>query len=390
MTTIGMPHRTGVDLSRPAERGATRTTKSPAGTTAPSTSAQRPKAGSSLIVYSVDASMVTMSLLSDTDGSQIGESRTVELEDHSPEQVGLTVPVLWDLIDKAKARPESVVLIGDVDTKVVPPIVELAMGVPVISVDAPVAADVPAAEADTESTPAVVPPVDAPKSSSEPDVIEPAPSTPVSLVKVTKPIRPRVSPARIAAVSPPVTPVASGDARASRRGLVIAAALTAVVLASGVGVAVAMAGNDAPTPAATQTPSPVVQSVAPTADAVVPTVDTPAPAPISSASAPVVDPAPAAAIPAPVVSANDDGSWSGPVDQAPSAQPSAAATAAPIITAPPISAPAQEAPATRPQFTVPVPVPDPNNPDATPQELQDKAWADHWDNTFRYIKEGGQ
>ncbi|GGG25271.1 hypothetical protein GCM10007304_43880 [Rhodococcoides trifolii] len=503
MTTVGMTKataaaksRAGDDPSSKAGRGSAKTS----GTAAESV----------VLTYELADKHLTASLVDGGDGSQRGDARTMDLEDLSPEQIGLTVPMLWELLDRAKVKPGTVVVLGDVNTATVSPILELALGVPVIApgvsagkgsdmkkptmpkADAPVAAAVtrpvpakrlapksktvkPASAAadSTEATAAVVavpgkpvpttaktvaaktvPPktaesktvesktVDSKLVAGKPaaaavaagtaagtaavaakkvDITKPASATgakspgtaadvtdpPTEEMAVVTPVAPPYAFAdadvtapvpAVAAVPPSSTPAspASASGGKGRRGLVLAAAATAVVLAGGIGAALALnnGGSESvpgPTPsAATQEAAPAAPSAAPSAElpssaaASAPAAVVPAPAAVPPPAAPVASAAP------PVASAPVD--TSGWTNSAPPAwTPNRVPAAQPPATQAPV-APAPQSSSTYvppPQFTVPVPVPDPNNPNATPQELQDKAWADHWERTREYFEQQG-
>ncbi|MGB6181466.1 MAG: hypothetical protein WBF79_09515, partial [Rhodococcus sp. (in: high G+C Gram-positive bacteria)] len=93
---------------------------------------RRDTVASAVLLYDLNGSTVTASLLSPVDGAEFDTARSIELEDFSPEQIGLTVPMLWDLVDVAHAVVVCIVTSGAAaDIDVAPPILELAFGVPV-------------------------------------------------------------------------------------------------------------------------------------------------------------------------------------------------------------------------------------------------------------------
>ena len=87
---------------------------------------------STVLAYRLDNMHLTASLVDTQTGDDVGEPQSMDLDEVSAEQIGLTVPVLWRLIDDSRSQPESVILLGDVDMAIVPPILGLALGVPII------------------------------------------------------------------------------------------------------------------------------------------------------------------------------------------------------------------------------------------------------------------
>ncbi|MBM7415583.1 MULTISPECIES: hypothetical protein [Nocardiaceae] len=426
---------------------------------------------SAVLLYHLDGSTVTASLLSPIDGSDLGVAESIDLEDFSPEQIGLTVPMLWDLVDVADACVMSVVTSGAAaDIDVAPPILELAFGVPVFDSPTPVVADTPAADAalDDDATP----PADdvAPWQRTTPSAVaaaaaaarpplrptRPVPATPVrrsatgagksGVVKSgasASPIsksavaragvagaaaaaaRPRiasadkvtpvdkavpsptssdtdtevfpavVAPAVVApaAVDPiddarteaiPVVTAASvtPTGRRSRRFVGFAgAAAAAALVAAGIGTAAVMSGGPDSVPQNT-----AAEQQAPNGGSASPLGEAPA------AAAPVVPAAPAAspapAVPAAPVPTEDAAADAAASDwTAPSAAPWSPTAAAPAPTSW-TTTPSQQSfsptavPA--PQFTVPVPEQDPNK---SPQQLQDEAWQKHWQQTGQWLNQ---
>ncbi|MGU3437729.1 hypothetical protein ACNHUS_32535 [Actinomycetes bacterium M1A6_2h] len=445
------------------------TTKATAAATSRSGHDASPTAGrgsgtapdSVVLTYELADTHLTATLVDVADGSQRGDARTMDLEDLSPEQIGLTVPMLWELLDRAKVKPGTVVVLGDVNTATVSPILELALGVPVVATKAPTT-KTPTAKAAAQKKPAATAattrPVPAKRVSTKtktapvaatapvpgkPVPAKPQPNKPVSedetaqTAKVTKtagvaavaataestkvrtdkkldkpvaaPVETTEPPTEEIAVVPPLvstyafaeadvtapvavvapalppsTPAASTAAEGrGRRNLVIAAAATAVVLAGGIGAALALS-NGSSSSVPEQAPSAATQDVSPAtvAPPAAPSAQLPSPAAVPPPAAPAVPVAPAAE-PAPVDSSNSSNS----------APPAWTPTRAPAAQSPSTQAPVAPAPQSSssyvppPQFTVPVPVPDPNNPNATPQELQDEAWQRHWQQTGQYLEQ---
>jgi hypothetical protein len=451
--------------------------------------------GPVVLTYELADKHLTASLIDASDGSQRGDARTMDLDDHTPEQIGLTVPMLWELLDMAKVKPGTVVVLGDVRTETVSPILELALGVPVIAPGAPTSkksaaaksttpksgtalgsagaqtangrtrpvpaklggsgsrpaaaakpniaaaakpktaaaastkpsaspkpSDADTADASAIDTDAVATPSTKAKTApaataaaaggaagavaltmqnsakvaaTPASVVDDPPTEEIAVVTSSGPGRAYAesdvtAPVPFAAPAPPVSGTAAATASESsggrgRRGLVVAAVATALVVAGGIGAALGFT-NDAPAPSPRQNPSAVTQDATPRSAESPSTVPSAAvPPPTAPASAAV--PAPAAP---PVVPAAPDAS-AGTSGYDNSAPPAWTPSRVPASAAPAVPAPQSSATyIPPPQFTVPVPVPDPNNPNATPQELQDKAWADHWERTREYLEQQEQ
>lgn len=85
-----------------------------------------------VLLYGLHDTTVTASLLAAEDGSVLREPASKVLSGFSPEQFGLTVPMLWDLVDTSGASIVAVVVSGAcAEIDVITPILELAFGVPV-------------------------------------------------------------------------------------------------------------------------------------------------------------------------------------------------------------------------------------------------------------------
>jgi hypothetical protein len=183
-----------------------------------------------VLTYELVDKRLTASLVLADDGSRQGDVRTMHLSDMSPQKIGLTVPALWEMLDSARVSLECVVVLGPPDAESVPPILELALGVPVIS--AGIAGLVPASQEFLI--------VDAP-------LVSPMAETPEAETE---------QPPRSTAAKPPVMPavaqpVVSDRVRRRRLGLV---ALSAVSALAGIAVLHVQGGSSS------ISPGPAVQS----------------------------------------------------------------------------------------------------------------------------------
>ncbi|WP_328811517.1 hypothetical protein [Rhodococcus sp. NBC_00294] len=209
---------------------------------------------SAVLLYHLDGSTVTASLLSPIDGSDLGVAESIDLEDFSPEQIGLTVPMLWDLVDVADACVMSVVTSGAAaDIDVAPPILELAFGVPVFDSPTPVVADTPAAGATLDDD--ATPPAD--------DVAPWQRTTPSAVAAAAAAARPPLRPTRPV----PAKPVRRSATGAGKSGVVKSGASASPIsksAAARAGVAGAAAAAARPRVASADEVTPVDKAVPPT------------------------------------------------------------------------------------------------------------------------------
>ncbi|KQU01782.1 hypothetical protein ASG56_21015 [Rhodococcus sp. Leaf7] len=379
---------------------------------------------SAVLLYDLDGSTVTATLLSPVDGSELGAAESIHLDSFSPEQIGLTVPILWDLVDVAEANVMCVVTSGAAaDIDVAPPILELAFGVPVFgSATPPPSSDevAPVKPAVARSTSPVRPVPAVPIRRSSATTARPAPS----LVKKSgvAAAAAAAAAARPAATEPEVVPapavedrptvhdtdtevfpavvlpevaVQHDDAptesflvvptaaavaapRRSRRAVGFAgAAAAAVLVAAGIGTAAVISGGSDSAPQNTAATQQAPDS-APTVDSPALAAAAPAPAapPVAPPAAPA-EPLPTDAADAPAAAPD----WTAPAAAAPA--PWTAATPAPTSWTSPSSSQSPSA-VPPPQFTVPVPE---NDPSKSRQQLQDEAWAKHWAETGQWLNQ---
>ncbi|MFI7171302.1 hypothetical protein [Rhodococcoides fascians] len=335
-----------------------------------------------VLLYYMGEAGVSISL-ADAAEASFTPTKTAELDSMSPERIGSTIPLAWDVVDHSGKKPEFVALFGDSSSnRDLVDILALGLGVPVVRVgDADQIAargaallaleDGSAPVEDAAAKTGVVsagPLSDETKPSS--DESEPRDA---ALVEVVEPASDAVAePLPVTVVSAPDTPPA-GDATPSRAGssgrkLVFAAVLLAGVLSAGVAVAATLPGDSTSTAEQSVEQRDTDADLAGATRPVEPVTTDPA---ALVAQAPVMAP-PAETIP-------------------PSADPEAVVAPEPTTDAwvtqdaprPAVVAP-QPAPATvdPPQFTLPAVVPEPGK---SPAQLEQEAWDRHWQQTDAWI-----
>ncbi|MBY4131576.1 hypothetical protein HQO83_24590 [Rhodococcus fascians] len=333
-----------------------------------------------VLLYYMGETGVSISLADATEAS-FTPTKSAELDSMSPERIGSTIPLAWDVVDHSGKKPEFVALFGDSSSnRDVIDILALGLGVPVVRVGdadqiaargaALQAREDVAGRSDVASVaPAVVP--------AELAAVESEPEQTVGPVEVVDPetVDPKIDapPSVVTAASTPVV-VSAVDSKPARTGgsvrkLVFAAVLLAGVLSAGVAVAATLPSDSESTAeqgveqrdagtdlvGATRLVDPMTAT-----DPSVVGAQTPAIAPPPEAVPPTVDPATAAA-PEPTTEP-----W---VTQA---------APRPTVVAPQ-PAPTKVAP---PQFTVPAVVPEPGK---STEQLEQEAWDRHWQQTDEWI-----
>lgn len=338
-----------------------------------------------VLLYYMGDTGVSISLADAADAS-ITPAKTAALDSMSPERIGSTIPLAWEVVDQSGKKPEFVALFGDrSSSRDLVDILSLGLGVPVVRVgDADqVAARGAALLAHQEGPTAVAAPPVATEESEQVEAVE-------TEVAEADEIDARIAVFRAAESDPEVAADADVDrvvaplpvpavrsvvvaeparSAGSGRKLVFAAVLLAGVLSAGVAVAATLpdesettaeqsvdrrdAGTDlvgATRQADPTTSDPVAVVVPPAPDIAPPTETIP----------PTVDP------------------WA-VVEPAPTTEPW-------VTQDPPRQAVAAPQPATTtvapPQFTVPVPIPEPGK---SPEQLEQEAWDRHWQQTGEWI-----
>lgn len=341
-----------------------------------------------LLYYMGDAG-VSISLADAADAS-ITPVKTATLDSMSPERIGSTIPLAWEVVDQAGKKPEFVALFGDSSSnRDLVDILSLGLGVPVVRVgDADQVAARGAALLAYQDEPAVVAAAQAATENSEPvaaadvnvaetDVVE-ADQADAEVADSGSEASPAVVNDRAAAPLPAPAVLSVVDAKPARSGgsgrkLVFAAVLLAGVLSAGVAVAATLPGESETTAEQVVDRRDAGADLAGATRQVDPMTSDP--------GAVVVAPVPAIAPPPETIPPTADPSTV--VEPAPTSQtwatqdPPRQAVAAPQPG--PLPSPTEVAP---PQFTVPVPVPEPGK---SPEQLEQEAWDRHWQQTGEWI-----
>lgn len=378
-----------------------------------------------VLLYYMGETGVSISL-ADAAEASLTPARKAVLDSMSPERIGSTIPLAWEVVDQSGKKPEFVALFGDSSSnRDLIDIISLGLGVPVVRVgdadqvaargaallahigagtqflgdetptpespttsDDPVPDGAPNQNSDVASTvpvPAVAPARAAaaePENSAEPDATaEPTPAAAAGTATAAGTVTASgtvtaAAPVRIAPQSIDAKPARSGR---SGRKLVLAGVMLAGVLSAGVAVAATVTG---------ESESPTDQSVerrdggADLAGATR-SVNSTTTAPVVAEAPPVsVDAPPPETVPATADAAD-------PVDAAPLPAPRTAPAAPPppVVAAPPAPRPAPAPVTTKvdpPQFTVPVVVPEPGK---SQEQLEKEAWDRHWQHTGEWIEQ---
>ncbi|MGV8874617.1 MAG: hypothetical protein ACOH2Q_18950 [Rhodococcus sp. (in: high G+C Gram-positive bacteria)] len=332
-----------------------------------------------LLYYMGDAG-VSISL-ADVEGASLTPTQTAALDSISPERIGSTIPLAWEVVDQSGKKPEFVALFGDPSSnRDLVDILSLGLGVPVVRVkDADrIAArgaallalgDVPTAVFEKPATPVVV------LTKATPGESEPLAVVSAEAAKTVEPEK--AVDLGAAEVPPPVTAVSAstaGDAtparsRRSGRKLMLAAVLLTGVLSAGAAVAASLPGESESTAEGS------VQQRGAGADMAGATrpMD-----PTTTDQAALGTPAPAVAPPPEAVPAAQDPATI--VESAPTTQPWVTQDPPRALETPQwVPTPAPVAP---PQFTVPVVVPEPGK---SQEQLEQEAWDRHWQQTDAWI-----
>ncbi|QII03485.1 hypothetical protein BH92_20185 [Rhodococcoides fascians A21d2] len=327
-----------------------------------------------VLLYYMGEAGVSISL-ADAAEASFTPTRTAELDSMSPERIGSTIPLAWDVVDHSGKKPEFVALFGDSSSnRDLVDILALGLGVPVVRVgDADqiaargaallALADGPAPVEEAVAAPAVAPvePLSAesePEQTAEPDEAD-AQDTVATPLLVT---------AVSASAVPTVADSKPSQAGSSGRKLVFAAVLLAGVLSAGVAVAATLPGDSESTAEQRVGQRDAGADLAGATRYVDPMTTTdpaalaaPALAPLPETIPPTVDPA-TVATPTPTTDA-----WA--TQDAPQA----------VVAPQPAPAPTKVDP---PQFTVPVVVPEPGK---SQEQLEQEAWDRHWQQTGEWI-----
>ncbi|WP_245819509.1 hypothetical protein [Rhodococcoides yunnanense] len=315
---------------------------------------------SRVLLYYMGESSVSISL-ADVKGGQLSAAKTATLDSMSPERIGSTVPLAWEILDEASVKADSVALFGDRSSnRDLVDILELGLGVPVVRVrDADQVAARGAALLAADSVPSQTMPTAA--------MTAPAPVN----------AAPSVAPAPVLAVIPPA-PVSRRPV--PRKKLVLTAALLAGVLSGGVALASTLPSDSdtATVPAAAESSDPtgIDTNLVGSTSSVQVTQPAPAPAPVPVV--PVVEPEP-------IAPAAIDPETLAPIrTQAPVVAQGTVETPTPIPTQsiPPNAAVVPHPTVEAPEFAVPAIIPEPGK---SQEQLEQEAWDRHWQHTAEWL-----
>lgn len=348
-----------------------------------------------VLLYYLGGKGVSISLADATDAS-LSTPKTATLDSLTPERIGSTVPLAWEVLDEAGRKPDAVALFGDrSENKDLVDILSLGLGVPVVHVgDSDQIAACGASLAVAGDADEVLPVVVEPEASLALD--SEASETPESVAEAPADIagraergavRSTVAPAPLlSAVAPNVAvrriePASSSTGSIPRKKFVLTAALLAGVLSGGVALASTLPAN-----------APVANEASPATFPEVDGLDTSLVG--ATQSVEVTPPAPPA-VPAPAPVVID------PVTQQPiavdpttqqwtidpttgAAVPAEALTPIPAAAIPPAAAVVPKTTVAPPEFAVPTIVPEPGK---SQEQLEQEAWDRHWAHTAEWLQQ---
>ncbi|QCB52904.1 hypothetical protein E5720_17410 [Rhodococcus sp. PAMC28707] len=336
-----------------------------------------------VLLYYMGPSGVSISL-ADAAKETLSPAKTMAIDSPTPERIGGTVALAWEVLDEAGTQADSVALFGDLSgNRDVVDILTLGLGVPVLRVgDANLIA---ASGAGLLAVRDVVPEVamDLDDDSAADDAVGPVPDAEDESETV-----PAVAPAAPALVTsqPPVVAAEVHQPRVRRsmprKKLVLAGALLVGILSGGVALASTLPADSPKSQTPTEMAKPrstaidtdlgTSESVAaqPPALTLEPAPPPPAP-PAQWAPEPVF-------LPAPVVE-----NWT--VDPTTGvARPPETFTPIPAQSIPPAAAVVPGSVVAPPEFAVPVIIPEPGK---SQEQLEQEAWDRHWQHTAQWVEQ---
>ncbi|ORI20238.1 hypothetical protein BJD99_01095 [Rhodococcus sp. 1163] len=337
-----------------------------------------------VLLYYMGPSGVSISL-ADVAKETLSPAKAVAFDSPTPERIGGTVALAWEVLDEAGAEAESVALFGDLSgNRDVVDILSLGLGVPVIRVgDANLIAASGAGLLAERNVVRKEPPVldDDGAPDGAVDVVIPVTDTEDESETVSA-----VAPAAPALLmsQPPVVAaeVHQPQARRStpRKKLVLAGALLVGILSGGVALASTLPADSPKSQTPTEVAKPrstvidtdlgTIENVAEQPPALTPEPAPPAP-PASWAPEPVF-------LPAPVVE-----NWT--VDPTTGvATPRETFTPIPAQSIPPAAAVVPQSEVAPPEFAVPVIIPEPGK---SQEQLEQEAWDRHWQHTAQWVEQ---
>lgn len=329
-----------------------------------------------VLLYYIDPAGVSLSL-ADSATASLSTPKTALLDSMSPERIGSTVPLAWEVLDEAGRKPDSVALFGDLaGNQGLIDILALGIGVPVVEVSdsdqiaARGASLAVVGDSDLLFPPAIVD-----------DSVDAVPGAPVAEVRPTEALAPTVS--SLVPVVPFFESVPSAVRSRRpipRKKLVLTAALLVGILSGGVALASTLPRND---PASSE--ANIVEETDETGFGTS-LLGTTQSVEITQ-SAPPAEPAPPVVLDpvtlAPVVVPTLDPQWT--IDPTPeSAFPDEALTPIPAYAIPPAAAVVPPKTVEPPVFAVPTIVPEPGK---SQEQLEQEAWDRHWERTAEWLQQ---
>nr|WP_296777968.1 hypothetical protein [Rhodococcus sp. (in: high G+C Gram-positive bacteria)] len=351
-----------------------------------------------VLLYYLGPSGVSLSL-ADADNDSLSPPKTAALDSMSPECIGGTVPLAWEVLDAAGRTPDSVALFGDRSgNQDLIDILELGLGVPVVRVggsDHIAARGASLLAANTQPSPA-------PKDAAPVTVVDLEKATPivaapsVAKIRAAAALAPKI--AAVPRISSLVSTVPAVDIKLAtastrrsipRKKLVLTAALLAAVLSGGVALASTLP-KDSPTGAdqnnAVAAPTTDIDTSLTGATQRV-EVTSPAP-PVDPAPPVIIDPVtqqPVAIDPVtqqPVFAPAPVQPWT--VDPTTAARSPEALTPIPSAAIPPAAAVVPRPTVDPPAFAVPTIIPEAGKSE---EQLEQEAWDRHWQHTAQWLEQ---
>ncbi len=342
-----------------------------------------------VLLYYMGPSGVSISL-ADAAKETLSPAKTVAIDSPTPERIGGTVALAWEVLDEAGTQADSVALFGDLSgNRDVVDILTLGLGVPVLRVgDANLIAASGAGLLAERNVVREEPSVLDDDSAADGDAVDSATEADAEdeseTVSAVAPAEPAGS-ASVTSQAPVVAAeVHQPRVRRStpRKKLVLAGALLVGILSGGVALASTLPADSPKSQTPTEVAKPrstAIDTDSGTSESIAaqPPALTPEPAP-----PPPAPPAPwapeAVFLPAPVVE-----NWT--VDPTTGvAKPRETFTPIPAQSIPPAAAVVPRSEVAPPEFAVPVIIPEPGK---SQEQLEQEAWDRHWQHTAQWVEQ---
>lgn len=332
-----------------------------------------------VLLYHVGSAGVAMSL-ADTANKTLSAPRHASLESKSPEHLGGTVPLAWEILDEAGMKPDAVALFGDGSAdRNLPDILSLGLSARVIRVEVP---DRLAAEGAARVA-ALAVAHDAPVAASVATEVHAAEVYTVALPA------PAAASSTVKNVVPPLStvPVAAAQSspRVPRKKIVLTAALLVGILSGGVALASTLPG-DAPAGAESADAALVgaTHDVEASQDLGATETSAAIPEPVAGVPLPPPPGPEPAGTPEPEAPAEQDAAALPPIAPTATNFRSERLTPIPVQAIPPAAAVVPQKTVEPPQFTVPVVIPEQGK---SQEQLEQEAWDRHWQHTADWLEQ---